>query len=401
MKRVHFKDLLAEPLRNGVYKSKEYHGSGVRLVNMKELFAFDVLSDQANSRIELTPKELAKSELRDGDLLFARRSFVLEGAGKCSLVAHPSEALTFESSMIRARPNPERADSRYLFYYFKSPQGRARMATIAARTAVSGITGSNLSVLEIEVPCVEVQRQIANVLKQLDDLIENNSRRVEVLEEMARTTYREWFVKFRYPGHGDIPLVNSALGRIPEGWEVKRLEEVATFVGGSTTTKASYVDSGYLAYSAAGPDGFLPDYEVDGDGIVLSAVGARCGRTFWASGRWSTIANTIKIIPRQPRESSIWLFHATQDPAIWPKRGSAQPFVSINDARGVTVVTADHATHERFEIFARCFFDESRRLNAQNDCLIRLRDLLLPKLVTGQVDVSALDLDAVVGDQVA
>ncbi|WP_024497909.1 hypothetical protein, partial [Gordonia amicalis] len=165
MKRVQFKYLLAEPVRNGVYKPKEYHGSGIRLVNMKELFAFDMLSDQANSRIELTPKELAKSELRDGDLLFARRSFVLEGAGKCSLVVHPTEALTFESSMIRARPNPERADSRYLFYYFKSPPGRARMATIAARTAVSGITGSNLSALEVEVPGVGVQRHIANVLK--------------------------------------------------------------------------------------------------------------------------------------------------------------------------------------------------------------------------------------------
>jgi type I restriction enzyme S subunit len=228
MTAAKFRDLLAEPVRNGVYKPKEFHGSGVQIVNMKELFAFDLLSDQPDARIELTPTELSKSRLQDGDLLFARRSFVLEGAGKCSLVVDPPDALTFESSMIRARPDPTKADSRFLFYYFKSPQGRALMASISARTAVSGITGSNLSALVLEVPEIGAQRQIAATLQLFDDLIENNQRRVAVLEEMARAIYREWFGQFRFPGHGDVPLVDSDIGRIPATWRAGTLADIVT-----------------------------------------------------------------------------------------------------------------------------------------------------------------------------
>lgn len=173
-----------------------------------------------------------------------------------------------------------------------------------------------------------------------------------------------------------------------------RLDEVATFKGGSTTTKSAYVDDGYRAFSAAGQDGYLPTFEVEGDGVVLSAVGARCGRTFWASGRWSSIANTIKILPKDASGMAIWLYFATANPAIWPKRGSAQPFVSINDARNVPVVVAKKSSHELFESVVRPIFDQAHALRTMTVGLIGMRDVLLPRLVTGQIDVSTLNLDA-------
>lgn len=125
--------ILSEPLRNGVYKPKEFHGRGTKVVNMKELFAHERIDDQPDLRVELTGGEVAKFQLYPQDLLFARRSFVLEGAGKCSLIGKPSEPTVFESSMIRARVDPSRADPAFLFYFFKSPVGRALMATIATR----------------------------------------------------------------------------------------------------------------------------------------------------------------------------------------------------------------------------------------------------------------------------
>lgn len=250
-------------------------------------------------------------------------------------------------------------------------------------------------------PDLEMQRRIVEILQPFDDLIENNRRRVEVLEGMARAIYREWFVKFRYPGYEDVPLVGSALGPIPEEWTVRRLDELATFVGGSTRTKAAYVDAGYVAFSAAGPDGFVPDYEVDGPGVVLSAVGAKCGRTFWASGKWSSIANTIKILPKEPELFANWLRFATDDSSVWPKRGSAQPFVSINDARGVLSRVATRETHLRFEDAVKPMVDQAVVLEAGARGLAALRDLLLPKLVTGQIDVTSLDLDAAIAEQVA
>jgi type I restriction enzyme, S subunit len=103
------------PSRNGVYKSQEHHGQGVKIVNMGEIFAYGIISNQEMKRLEMNDSEIEKSGLIDGDLLFARRSLVESGAGKCSLVENLSEPTTFESSIIRVRLNTQL--SRPKFYY--------------------------------------------------------------------------------------------------------------------------------------------------------------------------------------------------------------------------------------------------------------------------------------------
>ena len=189
-------------------------------------------------RVELTDDEKSKSSLKDGDLLFARRSLVFEGSGKCSIVVNPPELTTFESSIIRARPNRGIAEPRFLFYLFASPVGRAIVASIATRTAVSGIRGSDLWQVGLPLPPLPAQRRIAGVLSAYDELIENNQRRIQILETMARAVYREWFVEFRFPGHEKIPRVASPLGDIPQGWEVKKLKDVCHLTIRSTSPKS-------------------------------------------------------------------------------------------------------------------------------------------------------------------
>lgn len=395
MSRVQFKDLLAEPVRNGVYKSKEFHGSGVRVVNMKELFAFDTLSDQPELRIELTPAELAKSALRDGDLLFARRSFVLAGAGKCSLVVNPSESLTFESSMIRARPNPERADSRFLFYYFKSPQGRARMASIAARTAVSGITGSNLSALEIDVPEVGAQRQIANVLRQFDELIETDQRRVAVLEEMARAIYREWFVKCRYPGHEDVPLIDSGLGPIPEGWKAGTIGDVLELKYGKAL-KADVRRGGDVAVvSSAGIVGWHDESFVDGPAIVVGRKG-NVGSIHWVDGSCWPIDTAYYVATDLPLRFVVEQLRCTE----FTNSHAAVPGLNREGAYARPFLIPPTDLLDAYQSVVDPLGVEASALAKRGLGLASLRDLLLPKLVTGKIDVSGLDLDALVEDSV-
>ena len=225
-----FGEFLAAPVRNGIYKKKEFHGRGQKIVNMGDLFSLDFISSQEMKRIELNDKELANSLVKDGDLLFARRSLILEGSGKCSLVVRPSEDTTFESSVIRARLNPNRAIPRFYYYMFRSPQGRALVSSITTGAVVSGIRGSELVMLKVPKPPLSTQRKIATILSNYDDLIENNTRRIRILEEMAQTIYREWFVEFRFPGHENVKMVESELGLIPEGWEVGKLGDLAEAV---------------------------------------------------------------------------------------------------------------------------------------------------------------------------
>ena len=114
--------------------------------------------------------------------------------------------------------------------------------------------------------------------------------------------------------------------------------------GDTKTTKSSYVENGYLAYSATGPDGFLSKFDYDCDGVVLSAIGANCGSTFFATNKWSCIKNTIRILPRSTEIDLKFFYFMTKSPNFWPLRGSAQPFISQTDIREMTITIPDLAS---------------------------------------------------------
>ena len=240
---IPFARLLAEHVRNGIYKKKEFHGRGVKIVNMGELFAHPRLRNVHMKRVELSEREKHHVSVLKGDLLFARRSLVAEGAGKCSVVLDIDEPTTFESSIIRARPNPAKADPLFLYYYFNSPHGLHGLDSIRRQVAVAGITGSDLVQLRVLAPPLHEQRAIAHALGSLDDKIELNRRMNESLEAMVRALFKAWFVDFdpvraKVEGRDtglprDIAdlfpdrMVDSELGKIPEGWHPGRLADIA------------------------------------------------------------------------------------------------------------------------------------------------------------------------------
>lgn len=253
------------------------------------------------------------------------------------------------------------------------------------------LSQGNLRLIEIPLPPLPIQRRIAGILSAYDELIENSQRRIKILESMARALYREWFVHFRFPGHEHHPHVPSPLGEIPKGWEVKKLGKLADISWGDTsTTKAAYVEEGYAAYSASGLDGKLDHYDFDRLGIVLSAIGAQCGKTWLARGKWSCIKNTIRFWSKNECVSTEFLFIATLGQDFWPRRGAAQPFISQGDAERIDVLIPDPGTMNSFTIFAADSLKHIAMLDSQIQNLRRTRDLLLPRLLSGQIDVEAV-----------
>ncbi len=240
---IPFERLLTEPVRNGIYKPSEYHGRGAKIVNMGELFAYPRLGAVPMRRVELTDSEAKRFMLSKGDLLFARRSLVAEGAGKCSVVLDVDEPTTFESSIIRARPDESKAAPLFLYYFFNSTKGLHLLDTIRRQVSVAGITGSDLSRLEIPIPPLDEQRALAHILGTLDDKIELNRRTNETLEAIARALFKSWFVDFgpvRAKAEGRDPGLpphladlfpdsfdGSELGEIPTGWRAGVLADLA------------------------------------------------------------------------------------------------------------------------------------------------------------------------------
>ena len=132
-----------------------------------------------------------------------------------------------------------RADSsivlpQFLFYFFNSPISRKQIDLRATGTTVLGIRQPDLREIPIVVPPLPIQHKIAAILSAYDNLIENNTRRIKILEDMAQTLYQEWFVHFRFPGHEDVPMVESALGPIPQGWEIGELGEFSGYLSDET-----------------------------------------------------------------------------------------------------------------------------------------------------------------------
>ena len=127
----------------------------------------------------------------------------------------------YQRTYIVKPRDTEQLTTKFLYYTLRPKLSELRSFSTGAATKF--LTLTILNETEIEVPPLKVQRRIASILSSYDELIENNQQRIRILEEMARNLYREWFVHFRYPGHESVPLVASPLGQIPQGWEVKTL----------------------------------------------------------------------------------------------------------------------------------------------------------------------------------
>ncbi len=170
-------------------------------------------------------KKLAKHRLRTGDIVIARTGAT---TGWAKYINDPPKAV-FASYLVRIRPD-NTVDARYVGFVIESSVYKEFIQRHMGGAAQPNANAQVLTSFEIPLPPLQTQRRIAGILSAYDDLIENCQRRIQILEEMARSLYREWFVSFRYPGHESVPLVQSALGEIPHGWEVKKLGDISSYI---------------------------------------------------------------------------------------------------------------------------------------------------------------------------
>lgn len=246
--KIRFGDLYAIGSRNGLSKPRKVRGSGYKMINMGELFAHDRIYDIPMELVPLKEKEKINAKVEAGDLLFARQSLVLEGAGKCSIVMEVSPLTVFESHLIRVRLLEEVNPSFY-YYYFQS--SLSPMKSIVSQCAQAGIRGSDLQELCVLYPPKKTQDRIASILEQYDDLIENNKKQIKLLEEAAQRLYKEWFVDLHFPGYEDVNIVDG----LPEGWQNVSLRNMISFdIGGGWGEENINEKSEKPAYVIRGTD---------------------------------------------------------------------------------------------------------------------------------------------------
>ena len=304
------------------------------------------------------------------------------------------------------RPRSDRVVTRYLHYVFLSPQWRR---TIEQRVNI-GSTVDRIPLIDfprypIVLPPLEYQQQAVRVLGAIDGLVEGNRQRVEILEEMARLLYRQWFVDFRFPGHEDMELVDANLGPIPKGWSETRLVEGCSLVMGQSPKSEYYNETGEGLPFHQGVSDFgarFPthskwttiDNRVAEPGDILFSVRAPVGRINVAPDRL-VVGRGLCAIRALDEHQNFLLMQLKDRFAVEDSIGGGTIFnaVTKKDMESIVLLRPTDSVVAQFEAVVAPMADLVANLSQQNIALQEARDLILPRLVTGELDVSELDLD--------
>lgn len=400
---VKFESLYAIESRNGLTKPSKVRGSGYKMINMGELFANDRIYDIP---MELVPlKESEKNcKVEQFDLLFARQSLVLEGAGKCSIVMDVSPLTVFESHLIRVRLNKDKADPLFYYYYFRSPFSPIK--SIVSQCAQAGIRGSDLSLLEVICPPLKQQKDVSSILSAYDSLIENNQKQIKRLEEAAQRLYKEWFIDLRFPGYENTPVHDG----VPEGWEKTQISNICDTIGGGTptTTKPEYYENGTIRWVTPTDltkkrSIILLDTEkkITNEGLNNSSAKLLPPETILMTSRASigyfalcehevcTNQGFISCIPFADNLRFFLLFNLMSRVDEIKGKATGSTFLEIakRTFREMSIVVPTEIVLMLFTNQIKPIISQVRVLEKENVKLMQARDRLLPKLMSGKTSL--------------
>jgi type I restriction enzyme S subunit len=293
--------------------------------------------------------------------------------------------------------DPAQLATRYLYYALRPKLSLFRSLSTGAATKF--LTLTILNEVEIEVPPLPIQRRIVGILSAYDDLIENNRRRIKILEEMARALYREWFVHFRYPGHENVPLVDSPLGPIPQGWEVKRLGDIAENIRrnvpkGQLDEDQPYVGLEHIPRRSLALDEWATTSDLGSNKLAFKKGEVLFGkiRPYFhkvcvAPFDGVCSADTFVIRSREPINYAFVVACVSSDEfvahATATSNGSKMPRANWDVLESYDVVLPRGDVASRFSSLFCGAIAQPQALVAQSINLRKTRDLLLPRLLSG------------------
>ena len=293
-------------------------------------------------------------------------------------ISPPQSWITNLSIVLSVNDNV--VDKKYLCYKLNKEKLKEKLNTGAAQAQ---ITIENLSSYKIELPPIHIQKRISNILSAYDALIENNRRRIQLLEQAARLLYREWFVNLRFPGHEHVKIEDG----VPEGWEKKMLWDIIEIKKGKNITKET-ASEGKIPVVAGGltPAYFHKTPNATGPVITISASGANAGYVnIYHEDIW---ASDCSYISKESTEHIYYyytLLKSKQMEIIVLQKGAAQPHVYPKDLLGLAVISPPDKVIRSFEETISNEFILIKNLIKQNKSLAQARDLLLPHLMNGEV----------------
>lgn len=393
------------------FKGEFFGPAGTHVVltpgNFHEAGGFKEKADKAKWYSGPVPSEYV---LDAGDLIVAMTEQGEGLLGSSALVPKPGFYLHNQRLGLVTPSSSAAADRGFLYYLFNSRSVRQQIRASANGAKIRHTSPTRIYEVKVRVPDVATQRRIASILSAYDDLIENNTRRIALLEEMVRRIYEEWFVRFRFPGHEGVRMVESELGLVPEGWEIEAVEDVIETLGGGTPSKTEpeYWDGGDINwYSPTDLTGARTVFmEESASKITAPGLAKSSAKLFPAKSVMMTSRATLGVIavnttPACTNQGFIvcvpsdrmplWLlFHwlkANESEFEGLATGATFKEITKGVFRKIKLAVPARPTSAAFERVVGPMMDMVLRLERKNRNLRTTRDLLLPKLISGELDV--------------
>ena len=357
--------------------NSDYSKEGTPIIMPKDIVGGAIVHSGLLKVSEEHVKRLSRHQVYEGNLMVARKGDVR----KCAYITANENGWMTGSDCLKVVLDESECYPKFIYYQLRSEHIGRWLEKVSIGATMPSLNTGLLSGIEMVLPPIEIQKQIAGILSAYDDLIENNQKQIKLLEEAAQRLYKEWFVDLRFPGHEDTKIVDG----VPEGWRRGLLKELISVNYGKDHKKAP--DDGNIpVYGSGGLMRKCNKSLFSGEAVLIPRKGSLnnimyVDETFW------TVDTMFYATMKQPHTAVFVYFFVKAFDMYSMNIGAAVPSMTAKILDAMDVVIPDKETLEKFDKRAKLYFNKIKTLQGQNERLKIARDLLLPKLMSGEVEV--------------
>lgn len=371
-------------VHNGLSKGRKFFGSGYPFLSFSTVFNNYFIPDELVDLVQSDEKEQKNYSISRGDVFVTRTSETSDELGMSCVALKDYPRATYNGFTKRMRPiTKDRVLPEYIGYYMRIPSFRGEFQAFSTMTTRASLRNEDLLSLTILLPPMEQQIRIAEVLQTYDELIENNQKQIKLLEEAAQRLYKEWFVDLHFPGYEDVEIVDC----VPEGWKKVSLTEIAPIITGKKDANFGTENGKYLFFTCAQEPIKAPSYSFDCDAVILAGNGDFNVKLY--RGQFEAYQRTYVFSPYESNNLYL-LYYSVQNnmrQLFQGSSGSTIKFLTKRMLEEIMIYIPDDNTFEAFTKYCESYQKKIEILKKQITSAKEARDRLLPKLMSGEIEV--------------
>lgn len=379
-------------VHNGLSKGGKFFGSGYPFLTFSTVFNNFFIPERIVDLVQSTEKEQENYSICRGDVFITRTSETSDELGMSCVALKDYPFATYNGFTKRMRPKTDRVLPEYIGYYMRTPSFRGEFIAFSTMTTRASLRNEDLLSLKVALPPLKIQKKIADILSAYDNLIENNQKQIKLLEEAAQRLYKEWFIDLRFPGHETTKIVDG----IPAGWKKEKLIDLADVQYGFAFDGSKFNDKGLgtpIIRIRNIPDANTSDFTTENaeeqflvqNGDIVVGMDGEFHINSWAGKTAYLVQRSCSFRPKKKLMKG-YLLQAIYEPIKFFEKtvvGATVAHLGKKHIDTIEILTAPSEFYKPFQLW----FDKRQLLLNQNTTLKEARDRLLPKLMSGEIEV--------------